>query len=230
MTSAPIDTPNTPDQDAPYFRDFLHGMLEVGADLLRMIHKQAKAQSEATPTPQNPTPGPSHKIIIGYDRITRGMRRAILIARHLDAPRPQRQPTAAEHRKAARQRIIRTVEDAIQRDADEYEAAALNAELDERLDSPDLEDDIAGRPIADIIAEICRDFGLAHVPGNHPWKRRTPADIADLNARAAAPCTQPRPVSSAHPNPANRAPPPKPIWAPHDPPERAPATISWRPG
>jgi len=55
------------------------------------------------------------------------------------------------------------------------------------MDAPDLDRDIANRPIDDIIKDILRDLGLAALPGTRPWKRRTPADIEQLNARAAAP-------------------------------------------
>jgi hypothetical protein len=50
---------------------------------------------------------------------------------------------------------------------------------------PDLEDEIANRSIAEIVTDICRDLGIAALPGTHPWKRRIPHDIAILNARAA---------------------------------------------
>lgn len=54
------------------------------------------------------------------------------------------------------------------------------------MDAPDLDNDIRGRPIDDIIKEVCHDPGIASLPDSHPWKRRTPADITQLNARAAA--------------------------------------------
>ncbi len=88
-------------------------------------------------------------------------------------------------RTAARKRIIRDVEDTIQRKTKDDEAERLHAELLERLDAPDLDDDIDHRPVAEIIEDICRDLGIANYPGAHPWKRRTPADIAILADRAA---------------------------------------------
>jgi hypothetical protein len=63
----------------------------------------------------------------------------------------------------------------------------------DRLDGPDLDGFDLDRPVADLIADICRDLGLAAAPGTHPWKRRTPDDIAILCARAAAP--RPPPAS-----------------------------------
>ena len=113
-----------------------------------------------------------------------------MLAQRLDKPDP------ARHRTAARKRIIRAVEDLIQRadddgiESDPDSADALHAELHERLDAPDLDADIATRPVPDIIADITRDLGLGLLPGTRPFQRRTPADVALLCARAAAPTSQ----------------------------------------
>ena len=122
-------------------------------------------------------------------RVARAVRRCVALARSLDEPvKPAQDP--ARRRAAARRRIIREVEDAIHRAAhDGDRAESLQAELRDRLDAPDLDDDIAARPLAEIVTEIRRDLGLASLPGDNPWKRRTPADIAQLNARAAARAT-----------------------------------------
>ena len=93
---------------------------------------------------------------------------------------------AAGARVAARQRIIRAVEDTIDRAVDEEQAEALHAELLERLDGDDLDEQIAGRPVGEVIADICRDLGVGNVPFARPWLRRRPADLAVLHARAAA--------------------------------------------
>ena len=66
-------------------------------------------------------------------------------------------------------------------------AERLRAELVERLDSPELEEEIGQRPIEDIVTEIRRDLGLEAMMGCNPWKRRAPAEIAALHARAAQP-------------------------------------------
>ena len=94
----------------------------------------------------------------------------------------------------------------IHRRAASPHAESLHAELQERLDAPDLEDDISSRPTPEIIAEICKDLGLDNMPGVHPRKRRTPADAANLHARAAARPCAPRPQATARP-PATPAPP-----------------------
>ncbi len=193
--------------DTQGYQQILHDLITMGADFARVLHGQATSgakQAVASPTQQptnpqhcthaHPAPAPEALITLtlAFDRIAHAVRRSILLARSLSAPiQPARDPS--QHRAAARRRIIREVEDAIQRttpaasngpDAPE----TLQAELRDRLDAPDLDDDLTTRPPADIISEICRDLGLSAPPGGaHPWKRRTPQDIADLCAAAAAP-------------------------------------------
>ncbi len=107
---------------------------------------------------------------------------------------PATQPTPQDAPgPVAAERILRAVEDTLGRQDydDSYRVCdpteALHAELLDRMDAPDLDRYIESRPIDDIIKDILRDLGLAALPGTRPWKRRTPADIAELNARAAAP-------------------------------------------
>ena len=208
--------PNPHDADAQGYRKVLHDLITMGADLARCLHAQATVQAAqqavfhptqtgaqqstgAQPTTEaQPAPASDALIslTIAFDRIARAVRRSIMLARSLAQPAPiQPGPGPARHRAAARRRIIREVEDAIQRTASSPNngrdaAETLQAELRDRLDAPDLDDDITLRPTADIISEICRDLGLAAPPGGaHPWKRRTPDDITQLCAQAAAPST-----------------------------------------
>jgi hypothetical protein len=192
--------PNQPDRqqadDAQYYRQVLHELIDMGAGLARALHQQATAEA-ANPT-NEAAPDPT----IAFDRIARTIRRTIALARHVAEPLPERanyDASRAQHRTAARKQIIRAVEDAIESKVhgtaymDDEEADGLRAELMDRLDGPDLDGFALDRPVADLIADICRDLGLAAAPGTHPWKRRTPDDIAILCARAAAP--RPPPTS-----------------------------------
>jgi len=173
--------------DTQFYREVLHDLIIMGTDLARIVHAQAAAAPQPAPQPPAPNPAPPPDLTIPFDRIARAVRRSVALARTLSDPAPPaRDP--AQHRAAARKRLIREVEDTIQRTADEGDhAETLNAELRDRLDAPDLDDDLTNRPVAEVITEICRDLGLDAFPGTHPWKRRTPADIAQLCARAAAP-------------------------------------------
>jgi hypothetical protein len=193
----------------------LDGLISMGTGIARLLHDQAHAQAaqqaaaqpqpEQQRTSQAPTqtaaaqPAPAwapaaslQDLAAAFDSISRTVRRCIMLAQSLDAPaKPAR--TAAPDRTAARKRILRAVEDTLGRQDydDSYRVCdpteALHAELLDRMDAPDLDRDIESRPIDDIIKDILRDLGLAALPGTRPWKRRTPADIAELCARAAAP-------------------------------------------
>jgi len=209
--ATPQDDPGPQAANAPYYRGVLHGMIDRGADLVRLLHEQATAQAmqqatvhaqqaaalaqQATdvqpasaPAP-SATPGALNKTAAAFDQIARAVRRCIALAQSLDEPAH----TPAPDRTAARTRILRAVEDTLGRQDydDSYRVCdpteALHAELLDRMDAPDLDRDIESRPIDDIIKDILRDLGLAALPGTRPWKRRTPADIAELCARAAAP-------------------------------------------
>ena len=175
MDFHPASTPPIPPEpsrdDVSFYRGVLHELIEMGADLARMIHRQASAEGAV----------PAVEQVVAFERVSRTIRRSILLAQRLDAPAPG----AGRDHQVARRRIIRAVEDAIQRHAEGDAAESLEAELVERLDRPELDEEIEDRPVAEIIADICRDLGLAAAPGTHPWKRRSPADIAALCARAA---------------------------------------------
>jgi hypothetical protein len=164
MSDAPIPTSDT----GSHHSDVLNRFIDFGDRLVRLAVEQAEA-----------TTLPLDKAAAAYDRVTRSARKSIWLVRKL--------AEAPKDRTTARKRIIRTVEDAIQCHADPSDAETLHEELLDRLDTLDLDDEIDDRPVADIIADITRDLGLAHIPGTHPWKRRTPTDLAELHARAAQP-------------------------------------------
>ncbi len=203
ISPQPRDAASPGAENTDYYRRALHELIDMGVSMARLFHDQAVAQAEAaapdTGAQTAPTPAPG--LAAAFDRVSRAVRRTVLLARHLDAPLPAHSGTdPAKRREAARRRIIRAVEDRIDREArGEREAERMHAELLERLDSPDLDDDIEGRPVTDIIIEIFNDLGF-DAPGASPWKRRTPADVAVLSARAAKPSparTPPAPGASA---------------------------------
>ena len=178
-------------RDAQYYRSVLHGLIDVGVDLARLVHEDAKAQTGAAEADDSSrdvqAPKAAEDFTVAFERIARTVRRTIALARAVAEPvAPERAASpSGSQRLAARKQIIREVEDTIQRRVGGDEAERLRAELGERLDAPDLDDDISDLPIDAIIANICRDLGIAHLPGSHPWQRRTPADVAALVARAA---------------------------------------------
>ena len=194
-------------RDVEHHRQVLNELIDLGAEMARVVQRQAVAQlgaqadaAGADRAAAGPAGLEAERFAGAFERIARSVRRSIALARRLDSPVPaaaERAEAAAGRRRIwARKRIIREVEDTIQRTVDEREAEALNAELLERLDAADLDDDISNRPIEKIIADICRDFGMMAMPGTHPWRRRTPADVAELARVAARP---PRPERAGGP-------------------------------
>ena len=183
-----MSTPQTTEDPATQrHRAHLDEMIELGVAITRMIHKQIAAQADAAQ--DNPAATIAPSLPQNFDLITRNVRKSMLLFQHLAAPATRTQ---------ARQSIIRAVEDTIHRQAPRNEAGSLHREMLDRLDTPDFDEDLAARPIADLITEICRDLGLAGGPISDPWQRRTPADIATLKTRAAA---GPGAIQTANPPP-----------------------------
>jgi len=234
--AAPHDDPGPQAVDTRGHGAALDDLISMGTGIARLLHDQAHAQAAqqaAQPQPEQqcppqaaaeqpaPASAPAaslQDLAAAFDSIGRTVRRCIMLAQSLDTPKQPRIP--APNRTAARKHILRAVEDTLQRqdyddryrDCDPTEV--LTAELRERMDAPDLDRDIANRPIDDIIKDILRDLGLAALPGTRPWKRRTPADIEQLNARAAAPS---RPAGSTPREPGPGPQPPSPGATQHSP-------------
>ena len=188
-------TPENPQDHNDYYRRVLHDLIDMGADLAQQVHSHANTQPKASQAAADAT--------IAFDRIARTVRRTILLAQQLDA-RPRSRLDRDLIRTAARRKIIRAVEDAIQRPSeDPAQLKTRETEFRERLDAPelneDLVDDIAARPITEIIAEICHDLGLGRMPGVRAHKPRKPQDVTTLRTLAAAspPTTCPSPKPPA---------------------------------
>lgn len=207
---SPAARPAPQNEDTQFHRDALNELVAMGMDIARGLHQQAKPQP-GTDTPDVTTP---------FERVARTVRRTIRLAQHIAQPRPTREAPLQ-----ARRQILRAVEDTITRTRRGPAAATAHAELLDRLDSPelveDLDHDIATRPVAEIIAEITRDLGLLCDPGTPYYRRRTPADIHRLNRRAGG-HRIPEPIQSQPPQsqpPQSQPPqPPKVEHPPHAPP------------
>ena len=186
----PTPTPTQKTDHTQYYREVLHRLIDIGAEIAETVHQQA------TQTPAATTPAPAttqQDPTIQFDRIARAIRRTINLARALDEP-PKPHPAStcratprAMDRTAARKTIIRRVEDSIHHDVKGPRAESLREQLFDRLDAPEFESDLENLPIEHIIIDICRDLGINGIPGVDLWKRRTPRDIELLNVRAAAP-------------------------------------------
>ena len=173
-----------------HYDQVLRDLVDMATDIARMIHaqmaRQASPQNQAAGPALPPNTDPTPGLTIAFDRISRTIRRTVLLAKKLPELGQERKPENSTLRRIAdRKRIIRRVEDVIQRNAKPEHLEALQAEFCERLDSADLDDDIDHRPIEDIIADICRDLRVA-IPFAPNYKRRTPAEVETLRTQAAA--------------------------------------------
>lgn len=189
-----------------------HAMLDelasLGMNFARRLDKQA-ARAEHTsghapepapqpalepapePAPEQPAPAAIEaatlpKLARLYNETARTVRRCIMLDRILDQP-VQPRADANPDRALARRKIIRKVEDSIQNQTSGKQAETLHAELCERLDSLDLDEDLRTNPLQDVIDNLRHDLGLATTGLWRPYKRRTPAEVAILHTRANAP-------------------------------------------
>jgi hypothetical protein len=154
-------------------RRILGNLLDISNEMAEILAYQIRSQTD--------DPEAARKTVAAFTPLAQSIRRTIMLHEKLGKPAKPR-----PNRIAARRRIIRDVEDAIEREArSPAEQETLHAEFLERLDRPDLEDDIADRSIVDIVTDITRDLGLPDLDGTNNWQRRIPHDIAILNARAA---------------------------------------------
>ncbi len=178
--------------DLACYNAMLRELAGMGMDLARALHRQATGpdvHAADGAAEQGASPPASRLDAAGraFDRAARGVRRTILLVRTINEPLAVKTPNGRS-RASARRHIARILEDEIRRDvADAAQQERLTAELHERLDGPDVADDLDDRPASDIIGEIRRDLGLDTIPGADVIVRRTPADIAVLCARAAGP-------------------------------------------
>ncbi len=178
MQTTPIPPqaqPASREDDDAYYRAVLHELVEIGTGLARQLKDTAAKHPEADHT-------------IAFDRVARTIRRTIALARHIATSPPKARMAPAERAKA-REKIIRTIEDAIEvkgRHTKGFDNQAYFEELNERLLDDQLEQDLLTRPIDDIIEEIARDLNVNAQERSWRHKRRTPTTLAALRHRAAA--------------------------------------------
>ena len=159
-----------PDEAAPRaaerarHRAILNELIELGADAARMVHRQIKVTHDYE-VETGTTVWPAPDRTASFERMARSVRRTILLIERLDEP--ARAPTS-DDRRAVQDRAWRGVEAASAcalvddelEDAPADAAERLDAERPERVDTLDSEDWLDARPMAELIAGICRELGL----------------------------------------------------------------------
>ncbi len=122
-----------------------------------------------------------------FERVSRAVRRTVLLVQRLGEPVAVRGARSAEEQRATdRRRMLRGVEDAIHERAEGYEVERLRAEMLERLDGPDIEDELLDRSVEEVVRIVCRDLGITAMRGQGGHKPRTPVEVAAMCERARA--------------------------------------------
>ena len=184
-SAEPTAMPGSSDSDAAQHCAALRELIDMGMALARAVQARALAQIEA---PGEAGAAAAADGAAAFDRVARCVRRSILLARAVTEPAgPRAADEDAAKRRVTRKEIFRRVDDAIMREAPDEQAESLRAELLERLDAPDLDDEIRCRPIDSVIRNICADLHLVEEYEKRIWRRRTPADLSAIAAVAASP-------------------------------------------
>ena len=135
-------------QNDRFYLQLLHGLLKVGATVAEDLPAQARRQPAFDPAD-------------AFDRVSRAMRRTILLARSLAEPPPR-----------ARRSMPGAATPAPQQDQPRAERAEPQErperrECIDRLDAPDRLDDVSGA-LPEVIAAITRDLGIPAPPPAPP--------------------------------------------------------------
>ncbi len=226
----PADRARQRDEDAQYYRQVLHKFIAMGTDLAEAVHRQALAEPAAAaqsapqtqPEDEPAAPSPSPSQAITFDCLARTVRRTIALARKLSEP-AREAPSPKLHLKECPN----------ERRTDRAETAALHAEpWAEPCERPegadcdadeDLDDDLDEQSLADLIASLRHDTGLATLTDaelrQHPTPPKAqgsayegvPSERCDRCARTSRAST--RAGSTDHPDSA----PSRPGTGPPDP-------------
>jgi hypothetical protein len=145
----------------------------IGMRLAREVERQAlgEALDGGSETMRGGVARPQADMGLVFSRISRAVRQTLALEARLDeeaAVEVVRVSQAQKSREAARRREVRKqkervrrhVDDAIAANDDGRDAEGLRLELDERLEDPDYEDELGGRPIGVIVAGICGALGV----------------------------------------------------------------------
>ena len=147
---------------------------EIGMRLAREAERRvmdAVPEDEVVPAGRVGGVGPGLDFGLTFARIARAVRQTLALQARLDAVADVQAQLAAAARagraaaerrrvKQMKDRVRGCVEEAIRAESDGGDAEALLLDLDERLDDPEIVDELGSRPIGAIVAGICDDLGV----------------------------------------------------------------------
>jgi hypothetical protein len=159
--------------------ELLGELAEIGLDIARAIERQVKRNEP------EPSIAELQVAATAYARVARAVRQTILLQTRLLADHAAAAAKAGDLRRRVTDIVRQAIEDEHE-DAEQVERLAVEAA--EGLEQ-DRYGDVLGRPIADIVADICRDLGL------HPDWRGLDREIKAVQAfaRGAAGAAAPEP-------------------------------------
>jgi len=191
--STRLPCPDAPAPAPPAFRDALAEVVQIGLSVARLVGRMAEAETAAAEA-ASPMPvaegvfatslaeaiaadeaavaaaearqsalARAETIAAAFARVSRAIRMTVWLAERLDRGWARRGLSDDRHAMARRQ-IARGVIDAIGREAAGERAERLTETLSDRLESLDVEYELANRPVDEVIRQICRDLGLDTVP------------------------------------------------------------------
>ncbi len=188
----PADRATQRDEDAKYYRGILHELVEMATDIARAVHRQATTEQPANAAPGAAAPQPTPTLAIAFDRVARTIRRTVALARKLSEP--DRAPPGSKLRAEG---CDECGPSARQRRTDLAETDALRAEPCDRPEAPDcdadedLADDLDEHSLADLIASLRHDTGLATLTDAQLRQRRTPQSTREgTPGENCAPCAR----------------------------------------
>jgi hypothetical protein len=192
----PATTPSSPDDAAAAQAlidrglDLLTRLADIGMEIAEAAGRRAVALAE---TPASPADAADPAL--AYARAARAVRLTIalqsrLLAERAALGRAQALARAAEAGRR-RERIHAKVERALEAErADEDEVEQLSSRVWEQLRETE-DDDLAARPVAEVVARICRDLGLSPAWDAAAFAGPDPAALGPAAAEPAA--FRPRP-------------------------------------
>ncbi len=162
----------------------LRELAEIGMELAREVRRQALEQPPIDPSVSDPAvPDPARgraltDLGLVFSRIARSVRQTMALEASVEQDRVLRQirnggghrpftmpaPPIVSDAVRRKDEVRDIVEQAIEAEAAEGDVERLLADLHERLEDPDDFAGFANRPLADLVAQICRDLGVPFDP------------------------------------------------------------------
>jgi hypothetical protein len=136
----------------------LDRLADAGLEIALVIERRVKAAEAAEPLAQLTAAAQA------YDRVARAVRLTLLLRQELLERREEQDgpPGELRRRQAHRDRVVAVVR-RVARDhcrLDPFAVSAYAKEAAERLDTDDIYGMVASRPVGELVARLCRDFGL----------------------------------------------------------------------